>query len=530
MAAEYEMTINDYLQIIRRRFYLILVIIPLVLIAGLVAAFKIPPVYQAAGVIAIESQEIPVDLIQPTTTKLSADERIQLVKQHVLKRDNILQLVAKFNLYKKEREKLSPNEIFPLMLQNITVEPVNTEAKFQGKETTAFRLSFEDGSPELAYQVTNELVNLFLAENVRARKQRASETTGFLNEEAEKQKAELERVESQVAAYKQQHTNSLPEHQELHMNMIQRAEAELAEVEREYKSTQDELHFLDVELSGAKAGVGTGLPPPAPVNTESTTELEKLKAEYSKMSVSYTDDHPTMRALKRKIETLEKAAPSTTVNTKQSSTGISTPVDFLVAKVQAKIDSENARLKSLEQQKIALKNKIAQGEQQVIQIPQVEHGLSTLLRDYENAKKKYDEVRAKQANAMITENLEDQNKAERFSLLEAPTFPEKPVRPSRVKIMGMAVVAALGIAGAIVMLLEMLDRRLRGIEVLTAVIKSRPLAVIPYITTQHDLRRKKNLSKYFIIGGTLFVLASLALTAAFTPLGAAVMKMLAKLQ
>ena len=302
-------------------------------------------------------------------------------------------------------------------------------------------------------------MNLFLAENVRARKQRASETTGFLNEEAEKQKAELERVESQVAAYKQQHTNSLPEHQELHMNMIQRAEAELAEVEREYKSTQDELHFLDVELSGAKAGVGTGLPPPAPVNTESTTELEKLKAEYSKMSVSYTDDHPTMRALKRKIETLEKAAPTTTVNTKQSSTGISTPVDFLVAKVQAKIDSENARLKSLEQQKIALKNKIAQGE-----------------------------------------------------------------------IMGMAVVAALGIAGAIVMLLEMLDRRLRGIEVLTAVIKSRPLAVIPYITTQHDLRRKKNLSKYFIIGGTLFVLASLALTAAFTPLGAAVMKMLAKLQ
>lgn len=47
--------------------------------------------------------------------------------------------------------------------------------------------------------------------------------------------------------------------------------------------------------------------------------------------------------------------------------------------------------------------------------------------------KKYEEIRAKQMSARISENLEQENKAERFALLEPPLMPEKPIKPNRKK-------------------------------------------------------------------------------------------------
>jgi hypothetical protein len=58
-----------------------------------------------------------------------------------------------------------------------------------------------------------------------------------------------------LAAYKQEHSKALPQHQELHMGMLSRTETELKDVEREYKTAQEELRFLDLELSAAKAGI-----------------------------------------------------------------------------------------------------------------------------------------------------------------------------------------------------------------------------------------------------------------------------------
>jgi succinoglycan biosynthesis transport protein ExoP len=92
-----------------------------------------------------------------------------------------------------------------------------------------------------------------------------------------------------------------------------------------------------------------------------------------------------------------------------------------------------ARVESLAEQIKTLRGRMASYEQQILQTPQVERGLITLMRDHESAQKKYEEIRAKQMNAKINENLEGENKAERFTLLEPPALPDKPARPDRIK-------------------------------------------------------------------------------------------------
>src|SRR5262245_51134770 len=74
-------------------------IIPFVLVLGLGAlvALTWPAKYLAEGKILISSQEIPKDLVRPTVTSL-AGERIQIIEQRILTRDNMLAIAKKFQI------------------------------------------------------------------------------------------------------------------------------------------------------------------------------------------------------------------------------------------------------------------------------------------------------------------------------------------------------------------------------------------------------------------------------------------------
>jgi hypothetical protein len=131
------------------------------------------------------------------------------------------------------------------------------------------------------------------------------------------------------------------------------------------------------------------------------------------------------------------------------------------------------------------------------------------MRDYENAKTKYEEVKSKHINAKIAENLEQENKAERFAMLEPPTFPEEPIKPNRKKIIAVGLFGAIAAALGSVFLLESINARVRGADALTAVTKVRTMVTIPYIYTQAEIRRKKYFYRYIAIGILAFVLISM---------------------
>lgn len=494
MANEYELTLGDYLSILKRRWLQMLTVFILVVMAAIAAAILLPPTYQSTGTILIESQQIPDDVVKATVTSY-AGERIEVIKQRVMTRDNLYRIIQKYSLYPKKIDSETTSTLIDKMRESISVILVNADVERSGggRATIAFKVGFEYERPEVAHKVANELVTLFLDENVKARTERATETTEFLTQEVESLRKELEGVENKVAAYKQEHSNSLPEHMEMHMSLLQRSESDIKEVDRDYKSTQEELRYLDVELASAKANVKINS------NGEvisTTSELEKAKAELERSMGLYKDTHPTIRALKRKIEALEKPT-GVELNAKPVKTDVAN--DLVTAKIQAQIEAAKARLSSLTQQRKSLENRIDQLQAQVTLSPQVERGMFTLMRDYENAKTKYEEVKSKQINAKIAENLEQENKAERFSMLEPPIFPDKPTKPNRKKVIALGFGAGVGGALALAILLEALDKRVRGVEAITSLINMRPLVIIPYISTNSEIKRRKNFNKYLLI-------------------------------
>jgi polysaccharide chain length determinant protein (PEP-CTERM system associated) len=524
MSEEYQLTLNDYLAILRRRGTLLVATLVGLMAIALLVVIAIPPVYESTGTIMVESQTIPTDLLPVSAANL-IDERIEIIRQRVMTRENLFKITEKHGLFKDSTQSITVSEKIDEMRKQITIESIgaNIKSRRPGQGTIAFRLSFNHRKPEIAQRVANELVTLFLDENVKSRTERATETTEFLAQEAGKLKVELEKVENQLAAYKQEHSKALPQHQELHMGMLSRTETELKDVEREYKTAQEELRFLDLELSAAKAGITpkTG----AAYAPQNPQDIGSLKAEYQRLLSLYTEAHPDVRAVKRKIEALEAAVPVGAAPEKPAAA----PVSLEVARVQAKIAATNTRIESLAGQIKTLRGRMGTYEQQLLQTPQVERGLITLMRDHESAQKKYEEIHAKQMNAKIAENLEGENKAERFSLLEPPAYPDKPSKPDRVKILLIGIFAAFGGSGGLVFLLETLNQRIRGQEALAIVIRQRPMLAIPYITIEDEvLDRRRLLKRVAIVAVAVIVISAILLHVLYMPLDILTMKVIAR--
>ncbi|MGE8177020.1 GumC family protein [Pseudomonas fluorescens] len=496
MTSEYEMSVNDYIAVIKHHALLLILTFAVILGLSVVVAISIPPVYESSGTILVESQQISPDLVAGNNNTF-ADERIEVIRQRVMTREHLEAIIDKYNLFTSQSRQLSVSEKIDEMRNAITVSLVSAVVKGRGEVTIAFRLSFEHRQPEIANKVANELVTLFLDENIKQRTERASETTEFLTQEADKLRVELEALENRLADFKQAHSNALPEHQELRMNMLSRAETELKEVDRDYKTAREELRFNELELSAAAT---KHVSPGAAVDKQQ--DLGSLKAEYARLLSLYTEAHPDVRAVKRKIAALEAT---------KGARGVAAPVNLDLAKAQARIAAAETRIKSLADQKQEILKKIADYEAQILEAPQVERGLVTLMRDYENAKKKYEEIRTKEMSAKISESLEQENKAERFVLLESPLMPEKPIRPNRKKVVAMGFVLAPVGAGALVMLLEMLNQRVRGAEALASVLGRRILVAIPYIYTRAELARRKQWRMRLIVSGVVMIMLFLVL-------------------
>jgi len=286
-----------YYQILRKRIFYLVVPFLIVFAIGFAGAMLWPPTYLSEGKILVESQQIPTDLVRPTVTATAA-ERIQVIQQRVLTRDNLLAVMDKYQVYANRRESLSRTELLDLMRENTHIDPVELDQQRRRNEavTIALRVGFTDRRPDIATKVANELLTLFLNEDARNRTNRAMETTKFLAREVQRLEGELGSVETKLAeAKRQQRTNPT----------LQPA---------------------------------AGQPSP----------LVALKTELAAKLAVYSKSHPDVKRLKAQIESLEKmdlpAAPTTSAPTTQVDTEALDALQTQRDSLQKALEAANQKL------------------------------------------------------------------------------------------------------------------------------------------------------------------------------------------
>jgi len=497
-------TIIDYLDVLRKEYKLFLVPFILILFVGTLFALTLPAVYRSEGVILVESQQIPDDLIRSTITSY-ADERIQVIRQIVMTRENLLNIIDKYDLYAKQREGGdNDTELLEHIKKNIFVDLRRGEgvARSRRHNSLTFSVAFENENPRIAQQVTNELVTLFLQENLKNRTRRATETTEFLSSEADKLRNKINVIEQQVAEFKQKHERSLPENLDLNNQMLERAQATFNELEREIKAQHEQISYLEVQL----ATIESSAPENDDIPLTPRQQLALARNQYNRLSQRYGPRHPDILKLKRQISELERQI------TEIDKTGIRPDSENpAILLIQAKIRSSKERIASLTKQRLALKKRIEELQQRILQTPQVERGLKALERDYENLLSKYDDLMEKATEARLSKSMEEQSKAERFTLLESPDFPEEPVRPNRKKLLVLSFMLSVVSGLGVVFIKDELRGGIRNVRQLTRLTKTPPLVSIGYIETEQDAINRKRHVRNSVLGIIALVILIISL-------------------
>lgn len=527
MSADYQLSFQDYLAIARRWTTAGILAFGTVLAVSVVVALLLPRVYESTGTLLAEAPQISGDVVRSTVQSGNAEQRISVIGQRIMTRENLLRIAADHQVFDADdRRAMKESDVVTAMRKSIGVQVRigNMPNWERPSNNFAFDVSFQHGTPEKALEVTNALVQLFLESSTRDRVQQASRTNEFLTQEAERVRVQLEDLERRIAAYKRAQGGGSSD-QAVALTQIQSAESDLRAAEREHRLALDELRTLEVELSGARAGVLMPGTVASPGPNAAEQELERAHSELARLRGLYTDDHPDVRAQRRQIGMLEQALRS----------GVRTPAReaaqaqerLAVSRLEARVATARARADLLADQQRSLRGTIGQLRAQVSRAPQVERDLAALQRDYDAAKIQYEDLRSKQMSAQVVENLEGEQQGERFTLLEPPLMPEYPAKPSRKKIVALGVLLALAASAGVMVLLEMLFARVRGVNAVSAITGQRPMVVIPYIQTPHEATETLALRKRAIgIAAGLGVLGLAAVHFLVTPLHALVISLL----
>jgi uncharacterized protein involved in exopolysaccharide biosynthesis len=530
--------IKDYLDAFKRRHRSIIVIAVVVFLIGAAVALLWPPTYKSAATILIKEQDIPPDLVRSTVTSF-ASQRIQAISQKVMARPNLLKIVDKYEVYKDERARLTTEELINKMRENIALDLIdaNVVDPRTGRPTAAtiaFRLGFTGDNPAQVQKVANELMSLYLKENLKERSEQASQTYSFLNDESRRLSGEIANLETRLAEFKEKHANALPELRDLNQNQMDRTERELSDIESQTNTLQQTLVYLESQLSQLKPFENMpGTDPklrlralrteylrllaryspdhPDVVRTrreieglehetgevdssaEQLKQIEALRTQRAALVKKYSAQHPDVVAVERQIEALEKGLPSDTTAASPAlmSEAADNPDNPAYIQLQTQIETTNAKIRALREKKTEQETKLAEYEQRLLETPQVEREYRKLARDLQNTMAEYQNIHGKLVTAEIGQELEKDSKGERFEIIEPPISPEEPISPNRPAILFLSFVLAIGLGMGYAIIAETVDDAVHSGKAVAMAVGSAPLAVIPYLTNAQEISRRK---------------------------------------
>jgi polysaccharide chain length determinant protein (PEP-CTERM system associated) len=495
--------LTDYLAIWRRHRLAYFLTAAGILLAAVSFAFLWPPKYRSTGTVQIEQPEIPQDVMATGPSDFNAavaafiDQRIEQIHDRITATPNLIDVITKFNLYPQLRNTMPMAQVVKKMQDSILLDLKSSDLanpsaaqhlNARQLSAIAFTISFDYGDPLVAQEVSNELISRFLNADLKQRRDQAAATSAFITDQIAQLEKQLSDQEKSIKDFRDQHQGTRPEDLPFNMQMA-------ASTEQQVATLSQQMQALDRQRGDLQSQIANTEPYSRVVDdgqllTTPAVQLKALQGKLAGMEGQYGPDYPDIVKLKKQIAGLQ-AQVGKNSNAKTTANGSVSDADnpaYIMLTYQ---------LKSLDQQYRSLQTQMDDARKQkndydarVAATPAVERQFAALNRDYDNAQLRYRDLKDKQLAASMNQQLEQDRKGERLTMIDSPDLPTSPRMPPRKIVLALGFVMALfgGFAG--VYLMEMLNSSVHGTRQLTALVGVPPLVAVPRIATPSERRRR----------------------------------------
>ena len=517
---------SEYLKILRRRKWLI--ILPTIAIATAVTwvVMKLPDVYQSTTLIVVKPSTLPTSVV-PSNAEDNLTRQLAGITQVVTSRSSLEPIVQKYELYKVERLRGEPMEsVVENMRDDIKVN-VNTT---RNEITNGFDISFRYRDPKLTQAVTAELAGKYISAQTTETQQSTASARAFMDNQVNQARAALSEVDKQILDFKSTHVGILPSETEGLFNQLsglrEEQKALISEVGRlqdRRSSTANQLALLKAQNVQVIEDAAESLTDPKTTMAYSNLVTRKaaLEGELTRLRQELREKHPDVIAKQKEVDQvkqeMDKMIDDWKEKTKAKQDRLTKMPNLTVGAADNEIKNIDNEIKR--QQKLLADNEKSIGSivERINNVPGVEVQLGALEREYETKKTALDGLLTQQAKIALTAEATSQQQGEGIEVIDAANLPSKPVAPKRLMMCGMGLVAGLGLGFLLVLLFEgprLLTiqnsedaKHYTGLPVLLAV---------PELLTPQEARAIPRRRKLLLIAGVVATIVSIpALALAF---------------
>ncbi|MCV2893383.1 chain-length determining protein [Lentibacter sp. XHP0401] len=202
-------SLSDFVSMVRRRFWLMSFVVLLGTLGSIYWALGQKKTFEATAVAQIEAPTIADSGARAGATT-SIEQRLRLLEQQLMARDNLLAIIKKFGLYSATPMSQS-QKVNTLRSSARLMQITDPNAGWGAARTpTGMLITVSDTDPEIAALLANEFLQGLLDLNNRRQSAAASEQLSFFRAEQEQVEADIAALEQRIAIFKELNGPYLP--------------------------------------------------------------------------------------------------------------------------------------------------------------------------------------------------------------------------------------------------------------------------------------------------------------------------------
>jgi len=198
---ENKIDILKYLDIISRRRYIFLGVFVLVTIIIIGYSYTLKKRYESSAIILVEKEKVINPLMRGLAVSQSGAERLRTIRQLIISRSRLLEVVKKLDLDLKLKTPLELENFIKAMRKAIDIKLIGHNL---------YNISYEGDDPQKVKNVVNTICNIFIEENLRATRGAAHEAFDFIQTQLDTYKQKLNESENTLRIFKEKNLEQLP--------------------------------------------------------------------------------------------------------------------------------------------------------------------------------------------------------------------------------------------------------------------------------------------------------------------------------
>ena len=474
MTSQRELTVEDYIKILRRRWPIIAIVAVVGGGLGLGMTKALPKRYTSETLVLVEQ---PAISNIPQVVSSDTSERFASMQQEILSRSRLEPVIHQFNLYSEDVNRVPMEELVGRLRKAIDITPVQPMAQTRAEGLPGFTIGVTFSEALMAQQVCSTVTSMFMEENLKIQQDKAKLATDFLVAQLEQAKAKLDEQDARLAAFQRSHLDSLPDDRTTNLNMLGGLASQLDATTQALSRAQQDKTFAESSLAQQLAAWQATVDGRSPETSEQ--QVAALDAQLAALKSKYTDDHPDVVKLKRDLAAAKAMAEANDPGTVAEKPGKAAAEPSQIQALRAQIHQYDSLIQNQTAQQEEIRRRIATYQARIESTPAVEQEYKELTRDYQTAVENYNDLLKRRDQAQMASALQQQQQGETFRVLDPASLPDKPSFPDPLKFGFGGLGGGMACAAGLILLLEMRDTSMRSDKDVEALLHLPVLATVP---------------------------------------------------